>query len=118
MFNSTISWLDFSESERRKAVEVIALFEDRETRDELGLGSIRDGFANHFFPGTTTLQTRARYFLLVPWLYQYYEGKPFPARKVKENLRSDETKLIETLKNAKEDGVIGQRAGASLRRFP
>jgi hypothetical protein len=118
MSNSTISWLDFSESERRKAVEVIALFEDRQTRDELGLGSIRDGFANDFFPGTTTLQTRARYFLLVPWLYQSYERKHLPVNKVKEYLRWDETKLIESLKNAGEDGVIGQRSGASLRRFP
>jgi hypothetical protein len=118
MSNSTISWLDFSESERRKAVEVIALFEDRETRDELGLGTIRDGFANHFFPGTTTLQTRARYFLVVPWLYQSYERKHFSTNKVKEYLRWDETKLIETLKNAGEAGVIGQRSGASLRRFP
>jgi hypothetical protein len=118
MSTSIISWLDFSESERRKAIEVIALFEDRETRDELGLGTIRDGFANDFFPGTTTLQTRARYFLLVPWLYQYYEHKHFPTHKVKEYLRWDETKLIETLKNAGEAGVIGQRSGASLRRFP
>jgi len=42
MSSSTISWLDFSESERRKAVEVVAFFEDRETRDELRLG--------YFFP--------------------------------------------------------------------
>ncbi len=118
MSNSTISWLDFSESERRRTLEVISLFENKETRDELGLGSIRDGFANHLFPGTTTLLTRARYFLLVPWLYQSYEQKGMSSEKITERLRRDEINLIGTLKQSREKGIIGQRAGVNLQRFP
>jgi len=118
MLRSTISWLDFSESERRKTIEVIALFQDRETRDELGVGSIRDGFANDFFPGTTTLQTRARYFLLIPWIYRTYEKKFVGSGKIRDRLRWDETNLIEILKKADEHGVIGQRSGVGLQRFP
>jgi hypothetical protein len=44
-------------------VDVISAFREQDTRDELGLGTIRDGFANILFPGTSTIQTRARYFL-------------------------------------------------------
>ena len=61
---STFTWLDYSEQERRRALDVISLFKLQDTRDELGLASIRDAFAEQFFPGTTTIQTRARYFLL------------------------------------------------------
>ena len=36
--------------------------------DELGIGIIRDAFANYFFPGTSTIQNRAKYFLIVPYV--------------------------------------------------
>ena len=42
---------------------------DRSTLDELGFGPIRDAFSDHFFPGISTIQTRARYLLFVPWVY-------------------------------------------------
>ena len=118
MLQSSIAWIDFSEQDRRKMMEVVALFKQRDTRDELGLGSIRDAFADLFFPGTSTLQTRARYFLFVPWLYRYYEHREVPSSRVPQRLRGDEVKLIEALKAAGEDGIIGQISGASLQRFP
>ena len=113
-----ISWLDFSETERRKMIEVISLFREQDTRDELGIGSIRDIFADHFFPGTTTLQTRARYFLFVPWMYKYLERRKVPSIKITSRLRQDEIQLIDRLKKAGETGVIGERSGISLHRFP
>ena len=42
----------------------------RRARDELGLGVIRDAFVDRLFPGTSTIRTRARYFLFVPWLFR------------------------------------------------
>jgi hypothetical protein len=33
---STFTWLDYSEHERRKMLDVIELFGERTTRDELG----------------------------------------------------------------------------------
>lgn len=53
MVDSSISWLDFSEAERRKMIEIVALFKERDTRDELGIASIRDRSVDLFFPGTT-----------------------------------------------------------------
>ena len=52
----------------------MALFQERESRDELGLGSIRDSIADHIFPGTSTIQTRLRYMLFIHWLFQMLEG--------------------------------------------
>jgi hypothetical protein len=119
MANSTISWLDFSEAERRKMIEVVSLFKEQDTRDELGVASIRDNFADLFFPGTSTLQTRARYFLFVPWLYRNYEKKHIPTSRISGQLRSEEISLINTLIRCGEtDGVIGQRSRSNLHRFP
>ncbi len=119
MLQSSVAWIDFSESDRRKMMEVVLLFKQRDTRDELGLGSIRDAFADLFFPGTTTLQTRARYFLFVPWLYQHYESRRVPSARVAGRLKGDEIKLIQALQVAGDtDGIIGKVSGASLHRFP
>ena len=61
----TLAWLDFNSAERERTQRVLALFEERDTRDELGLGGIRDSFADHFFPGTSTIQTRLRYLFFI-----------------------------------------------------
>lgn len=50
-------WLDYSERERRKMLEVVDLFREHDTRDELGVGSVRDAFADMLFPGTSTIVT-------------------------------------------------------------
>jgi hypothetical protein len=119
MLSSSIAWIDFSEQDRRTMMEVVSLFKQRDTRDELGLGSIRDAFADLFFPGTTTLQTRARYFLFVPWLYHDYERRQVSSSKVADRLKRDEITLIQALQTAGDsDGVIGKVSGASLHRFP
>ena len=51
-------------------LDVVDLFKEQNTRDELGIGAIRDAVADLLFPGTGTVQTRARYFLFIPWIYQ------------------------------------------------
>ena len=82
MIQSSIAWIDFSEQDRRQMIEIVSLFKDRDTRDELGLGSIRNAFADLFLPGTSTLQTRARYFFFVPWIYLYFEERRVPSRRI------------------------------------
>ncbi len=81
---STFTWLDYSEHDRRKMVDVISAFREQDTRDELGIGSIRDGFADILFPGTNTIQTRARYYLFVPWMYLKLEREKIPSAKAKQ----------------------------------
>jgi hypothetical protein len=70
---STLAWLDYSAEDKKRAVSIAALFAMSDTRDELGLASIRDGMAGRLFPGTTTLMTRARYYLFVPWAFARLE---------------------------------------------
>jgi len=93
LITSQISWLDFSEDDRRKMMEVVTLFKLRETRDELGLGSIRTLFAELLFPGTGTMQTRARYFLIVPWIYLRLEKNRVPSRKAVERMKQEEARV-------------------------
>ncbi len=91
---SSFGWLDFSEKDRRTALDVISLFDERETRDELGLGSVRDAIADQLFPGTSTIQTRARYFLFVPWLYLDLERRRVSSSRAADYARVQEVKLI------------------------
>jgi Family of unknown function (DUF6361) len=50
--SSMFTWVDFAEDDRRKMADAIALFSEKDTRDELGLGGIRDTFADLLFPAT------------------------------------------------------------------
>ncbi len=116
---STFAWLDYSEHDRRAALDLIDQFRERDTRDELGLGAIRDGFSDLFFPGTSTVQTRARYFLFVPWIYQRLERKKVASDSIARRARSDEAALIQALLDSGEtEGVIGREVGAKLKRLP
>ena len=67
---SVFEWLDTDSEQRRKMLEVVELFKEEDTVDELGIGSIRDALADSLFPGTSVLQTRLRYVLFIPWLMQ------------------------------------------------
>jgi hypothetical protein len=91
--------------------EVIALFREQDTRDELGLGGIRDTFADMLFPATSTIQTRARYFLFIRWVYQELERLRTLPADIERLARRDEIRLIDALENGREkDGIIGSLA--------
>lgn len=98
---------------------ILALFEERETRDELGLGAIRDSLSDQFFPGTSTIQTRLRYFFFVPWIYQRLEEQRVPSHEIARRGRELEVRLTRPLLEAGEtSGVFGRMAGGSLKRLP
>ncbi|MCX5829134.1 MAG: DUF6361 family protein [Deltaproteobacteria bacterium] len=116
---STFTWLDYSERERRKMLDVIHLFDEKGTRDELGIGAVRDSFADLFFPGTTTIQTRAKYFLFVPWIHLDLERRKIPSSQFAAQARWQEVVLIDALaKSDDKEGTIGIDARASLKRLP
>jgi hypothetical protein len=118
---SSFSWLDHSEAQRRQMLELIDLFREKGTLDELGFGSIRDAFSDHFFPGTSTLHTRARYLLFVPWIYRRIEQDRVPPSQVESRARKDQASLARALQLGGEgdaQGVIGIQAGEALQRTP
>lgn len=63
---SSLGWVDFSSEDRTRVQEVMALLKQPGTLDELGIGQVRDAFSDLLFPGFSTIQTTARYFLAVP----------------------------------------------------
>lgn len=118
---STFSWLDHDETERRRMQEVIELFRERDTVDELGVGSVRDAFSNLLFPGTSVLHTRARYLLFVPWIYRELERQHVSSAAVATRARRDEIRLIDALIKGGEgegNGVIGAVARDRLKQLP
>lgn len=113
--SSLIAWLDASSEEQRRMRDIIRLFTDRESRDELGLGQIRDALGDGLFPGTSTLHTRARYMLFVPWIYQIAARAKDPS----EEADRLERKLISTVRESDDyAGLLGLQAGRALKTLP
>lgn len=116
---SRFGWLDTDDTQRRAMLSVVELFKDEGTVDEIGIGAVRDSISDRLFPGTSVLLTRARYFLLIPWLVKQTvetSGQPAdaPAR-----LRVLEGRLIHSLlRGGETDGVIGRTAKDKLKRMP
>ena len=104
-----LGWIDFSKDERNKVLNVIHLLDEPGAVDELGIGAVRDAFADLFFPGTSTVQTRAKYFLIVPYVLmeagsgKYGSDLNTILRKINNEERSCRDILIKT----SNDGVIG-----------
>jgi hypothetical protein len=116
---SSLAWIDFDEAERQRAQRIMALFQERESRDELGLGSIRDSIADHLFPGTSTIQTRLRYMLFIPWIFQKLESSEKRADQLAIEARALENDLAKALMAGGEFiGVIGREKGIDLQRLP
>lgn len=116
---STFTWLDASEHDRRRALEVIDLFNLGDTRDQLGLASIRDAWSDRLVPGTSTIQTRARYFFFVPWIYQDLERRRVSSESVEGRARKAELDLIEAIQATDPEAVpIGASVGRKLKRLP
>ena len=115
----TLTWLDLTATDRDKMRRVLDLFNEQGTVDEMGLGTLRDTFSDALFPGTSTLQTRLRYMLFVPWIYQRLEHRRTPGEQVAQKAREAEIRLIERLlEGGDDDGVIGARSRGSLQRLP
>jgi len=74
---ASIGWIDFSTNDRDRVGSILDLLSPEGMVDELGIGTIRDALANQLFPGISTIQTRAKYFFIIPYiLYDYQAAKP------------------------------------------
>ena len=116
---SLIAWLDASSEDQRRMREIVNLFSERESRDELGIGQVRDALSDLLWPGTSTLFTRARYFLFIPWCYRAAAEARNDVDKAAALADQNERRLIRALTDAGErDGVIGANIGAALKNLP
>lgn len=107
-----LGWIDFSKAERDMIVNVLDNLTEDSTLDELGLLQIRNGFAEIFFPGTSTIQKRAKYFMIVPYACKDLEKQSItnPKDFIKK-LDELEKECAEQLKDnsSNEKGIIGNR---------
>jgi len=99
--------------------EIVNLFSERESRDELGIGQVRDALSDLLWPGTSTLFTRARYFLFIPWCYRAAAEARKDIDKAAALTDQNERRLIRALLDSGEkDGVIGGSVGPTLKNLP
>ncbi|MBR2823243.1 MAG: hypothetical protein IKE24_06140 [Clostridia bacterium] len=119
-----LGWIDFSKNERDKVLSVLDLLSENGTLDELGIAPVRDGFAERFFPGTSTIQTRAKYFLIVPYILKDLEhNEETNPNRLQRMLDESEKKCAVRLLEKENDtaGVIGSRSlsqGSWVKRTP
>jgi hypothetical protein len=116
---SGLAWLDTSREDQRRMRELLGLFAETESRDELGIGQVRDAFSDLLFPGTSTLHTRARYLLIVPWCYQEAERRSHRGSSLAPRVEHNERRVIAALKSSgAEEGLIGRVAGVAVKTLP
>ena len=124
-----LGWIDFSKEERDKALDILRLLQDPGAVDELGIGIVRDAFADAFFPGTSTLLTRAKYFVVVPYIIQEKIEEcgrsSLTARQTLEAINKEERRfgerMLEKHKGDRTVGIVGSTAlsqGRWVRRSP
>ena len=119
-----IGWVDFSKTERNKVLSVLDLLSEPGTLDELGIAPVRDGFADLFFPGTSTIQTRAKYFLIIPYtmkeLEYSRESNPQRLLRILDEMERDCGERLRQ-HDASDMGIIGGRSlgqGKWVKRGP
>ncbi|WP_182657442.1 DUF6361 family protein [Stenotrophomonas lacuserhaii] len=114
---SSLTWLDHDTAARERSHRLLEMFKESDTRDELGIGAIRDSIADQLFPGTSVIQTRLRYALMVPWLLMQLEHRLESSAKFPKVARQAELDLSRLLSTTDEKGVFGRSAGDQLKRL-
>lgn len=111
MTTSSFTWLAHDDAEAEQLRRVVEAFGDKGTLDPIGFGPIRDAVADLLFPGISTIQTRARYFVLIPRIFQALEAQRTPPGEFASRRRAEEVRLIRAL-------LAGQRAAGAASSDP
>jgi hypothetical protein len=122
---SFLTWVDFDSDQKKKMAEVIRLFSEQGVRDELGFGTVRDVIADKLFPGTSTIQTRAKYFLFVPYIFLKLQDEASRSKKLRNSpdrmkkfVEDEEQNLRNHLITLEDSsGTFGKR-NEKLERYP
>lgn len=109
-----IGFIDFSKEERDKILATLKLLGTQTALDELGIGVVRDAYADILFPGISTIQTRAKYFVLIPYLFEKAANQKLSSgRELYKWLTANEDKMVDTIvrnSDSEEIGIIGKNA--------
>ena len=116
---SSLGWLDLDAAASERVSTLLRSLEEPGTIDVLGLGPIRDAFSDMLTPGTSTVQTRVRYFIFLAWIFQRLQYEQVPPAAFARKLRDYEVRLIDCLRHlGRGQGVIGRIAGRNLKLMP
>lgn len=114
-----IGFIDFSREERNKVLATLKMLGTQTALDELGIGVIRDAYADILFPGISTIQTRAKYFVLIPYLFDKASSQNLAnGNEHYRWLINTEDKLVDVLiRNSGPEaiGIIGKNASKQNR---
>lgn len=65
-----IGWIDFYEDERKEINKILSQLGSSDLiLDELGFGSVRDGFRKELFPGVVMPMTHLRYYFFIYYIF-------------------------------------------------
>ncbi len=108
-----IGYIHNNKDEQAKVMGVLRMISIPGAVDELGIGRIRDFFADRMFPGISTLQQRLKYFSLMPQLYKRVaeSSKVYESTsEVKADIIKLERKMTEVLCKCDpdENGITGR----------
>lgn len=121
VIESGFSWLDHRDEDAQRAREVLKALDEGTTVDSIGIGTVRDAMADVLFPATSTLHTRGRYYLFLPWIYRSLEAERVPSSAAAQVGREREIRLTYALLAGcadGEQGIIGREARERLKQLP
>jgi hypothetical protein len=118
-----LGWVFFSKEHKEAASTIIKMMASEGMVDELGIGAIRDAFANSLFTGISTVQTRAKYFFIVPYILYDYQKQWLLKTTTKDPIKyleDEENKIMWQLRDKylpieKETGVKSNVIGITLK---
>ncbi len=118
-----LGWVYFSKEHKEAAGTIIKMMSTEGMVDELGIGAIRDAFANQLFVGISTVQTRAKYFFIVPYiLYEYQKlyNTTGTTRDPRRYLEDEENRIMWQLRDKyipieRETGIKSNVIGITLK---
>ncbi|MFT6810693.1 MAG: hypothetical protein ACJA01_003938 [Saprospiraceae bacterium] len=109
-----IGWIDFSRNDRNRVGSILDMLRPEGQVDELGIGTIRDALSDRLFPGISTIQTRAKYFFIVPYILRDFlrlkpaeRKKKTPSRYLEQEEYEIMWQLAEKYEYQEGNGVIG-----------
>ena len=92
-----IGFVHFSSEERGRVTKALQSLQMGAV-DELGIGRVRDAFADMMFPGISTLHQHAKYFAVLPQIYSIAQNETYQSiSEVKNKIIELEKKLTKCL---------------------
>lgn len=121
-----LGWVDYSREERETIKELLKVLGESGSLDELGVGIVRDSISDLLYPGTSVLHTRAKYYILIPELFnKAMKSGLTTGAKVRNLINTDQDRIARALRCAVDEetgtkaaGIIGGRSNRGVKMKP